>query len=107
MYQLTSGTAYRIARAVARNVDIVNESVMNPTLFAANHGHRERRWISFEARVLNDYGIGPTCIFASVMANKIIELLESQNGAVVRYRSQNLFEDSIDAEYTVSEWRNA
>jgi hypothetical protein len=105
IYQLTAGTAYRIARATAKHIDVMNDCVQDPVFWAAFHGTDERRWISFAARVQNDYGIGPYAIFASVMGHKVPELLEAQNGSVVRYRAQNLFEDSIDADYTVGEWR--
>jgi len=100
MYQLSAGTAYRIARLVARNIDLSSIATYAPEKWAKHYGMNERRWITFESRVINCYGIGPQCIFAAVMGNQIIELLEAQNGAVVRYRAQNLFEDSIDAEWS-------
>lgn len=99
MYQLSAGTAYRIARTVAKHIDLMNLCTINPSGWAAICGHDERRWITFTANVLNDYGIGPNAIFASVMGHQIEQLLEAQNGAVVRYRSQNLYEDSIDADW--------
>jgi hypothetical protein len=105
LYQLTSGTAYRIARIVARNIDLEGVAVEHPEKWAGYYGHQESRWIAFQARVFNNYGIGPMAIFASVMGHQIEHLLESQNGAVVRYRSQNLYEDSIDADYTVGDWK--